>query len=198
MKARVGFTLLELAVALAVAGVTLTAGAAAFAALVDRRASLLSDANRDERALAARRLLSAWLSEARHGTAANDGLSAARGARRTPAGEIGDDTLEFVTTATGEQREVRVYVDRAGARAALVADLRASTGDVTRIVLGDDVAGFEARVRTSAFGRRAWLRGWTGGALRPEALELRFRAADGATLAPPLALPLTVVLGAGS
>lgn len=195
MRSRPGMTLLELSVALAVGGAALAVGGAAVATMLDRRAVVLEDAEVDGRALAARRLLVTWVSDVRIGAAAEGALDGRRGDRRTPSGDVADDSVSFFTTAGGGQR-VHVFVDRAADRPTLVADISAAGQAWERIALARDVAGFEASYLTSAFGRREWRRRWNG-ALLPTAVVFRLRAADGTVLPAPLRLPITVSLANG-
>ncbi len=194
MSIRRGLTLLELVVALAVGGAALAAGGAAFSALIDRRTALLADADVVERSLTVRRMLVAWISEARAGTASGEGLVGVRGTLRVPSGELGDDLLEFVTMADGVPQRVRLSVDRTGMRSSLTAELTAADGATARFVLAPDVAGFEASFATSAFGRQEWRRDWPSGALLPTAVVLRLRAHDGTALPSPLRMPITIPL----
>jgi hypothetical protein len=187
-------TLLELTVALAVGGAALAAGGAAVATMLDRRQAVLEDAEVDGRALAARRLLVAWVSNVRTGAAgAFDGR---RGTRRTPGGTVADDSVSFLTTVGGEMQTVHLFVDRAAVHSTLVADVGSAGGASVRIALAPDIAGFEVAYLTSAFGRREWRRSWDG-ALLPTALVLRLHAADGTVLPAPLRLPITISLANG-
>jgi prepilin-type N-terminal cleavage/methylation domain-containing protein len=193
MRARAGMTLLELTVALSVGGAALAAGGAAVTMMLDRRAALLADAEVDSRALAARRLLIAWVSEMRVGSGLEGGLVGRRGTRRTPDGQLADDSVAFLTAADGEWRHVQVHVDHSAQRPALVAEVTFAGGAPARITLAADVAGFEATYLTSAFGRRDARREWNG-ALLPTAVVLRLQAAGGVVLPAPLRLPITIPL----
>lgn len=192
MRRRPGMTLLELAIALAVGGATLAAGGAAVATMLDRRQAVLEDAEVDGRALTARRLLVAWVSDVRVGTAAEGAFDGRRGSRRTPSGDVADDSVSFFTMAGGG-RSVHLFVDRTADRPTLVADVTSAGQARERIALAPDVAGFEVSYLTSAFGRREWRRRWTG-ALLPTAVVFRLRATDGSVLPAPLRLPVTVPL----
>lgn len=198
MSARRGMTLLELTVALAVGGAALAAGGAAVTTMLDRRQAVLEDAELDGRALAARRLLVAWITDVR-ASVADGAFDGRQGTRRTPAGELADDSVSFLTTTGGEVRAVRLFVDRAADHPTLVADL-ADVGSAShaavRIALARDVVGFEVSYLTSAFGRREWRRTWNG-ALLPTAVVLRLRAADGVVFPAPLRLPITIPLANG-
>lgn len=194
VRARRGLTLLELVVALAVGGAALAAGGTAFATLADRRQALLGESQREERALAARRALVAWLAETR--TDADGALRVVAVAQRTVAGRRDDDTVRFVTTADGDARAVQLFIARDAAQPALVAELRRAGDAPRRITLASAVDGFAVSVLSSAFGGRRWQRGWAGGALRPEALRLHLEAVEGSALPAALHDDITVVLGA--
>ncbi len=194
MRPRHGMTLLELTVALAVGGAALAAGGAAVATMLDRRQAVLDDAEADGRALAARRMLVAWVSGVR--TDASGTFDGRRGTRRTPGGSVADDSISFLTTVGGEVQTVHLLVDRAAEHPTLVADVGSVGGASLRIALARDVVGFEATYLTAAFGRREWRRAWNG-TLLPTAVVLRLRAADGTVLPAPLRLPITIPLANG-
>jgi prepilin-type N-terminal cleavage/methylation domain-containing protein len=191
VTARRGLTLLELTVALAVGGVALTVGSAALATLADHRAEALAAADADDRALAARQLVTGWVTAARVGPGTE--FAATSRERRTPTGVIADDSLSFVTAADGIPRRVHLFVDRRASPAAFVAELESDRGESARIVLADSIVGVEARVLSAAFGVRAWRRAWIG-ALRPSAVSLRLQGRDGASLPLALRMPITIAL----
>lgn len=194
MRAHRGFTLLELVVALAVSGAALAAGGAAFATLVDRRTQFNDAAMRDERALAARRQLVQWISGAQRGTSTDGPFVGIGGVRRTTAGEVRDDALQFLTRTDGALARVQVFIDRSSPRPQLVAVRTSRAEPLVRTVLAEDVAGFEVSYLTTAFGHREWRRSWSAGALLPAAVQLVVHPASGATLPAPLRLPITVPL----
>lgn len=196
MRSHRGMTLLELSVALAVGGAALSIGGAAVATLLDRRESVLADAEVNGRALAARRIIVAWVADVRAGAPGDDILDGRRGIRRSPSGDMADDSISFVTAADGALQHVHLFVDRAADRPALVADISPAGAARRRVVLAVDVAGLEVSYLTSAIGRREWRRSWNG-ALWPSAVVLRLVAAGGSALPAPLRLPITVPLGSG-
>jgi len=193
MNRRRGMTLLELVIALVVGGTALAMGGASFAVLADRRATLIAEAEQAERAVNARRLLSAWLAEAANATLASE-FVAVRGTRRASSGPLADDTMTFATTADGVAQRVRLFIDRRSDRPAFVAVIRAADGSEWTTILAPDVIGFEASFLTSAYGRREWRRGWARSALIPEAVALRLRTADGAQRPAALAGVITIPL----
>jgi hypothetical protein len=180
-----------------VGGAALALGGATFATLLDRRDALLADADTDARALTARRTLESWLAEMRAGTTPDDGLVGRAATVRTPDGSLSDDVASWTTTADGELRRVRLFVDRSSDRAAVVAETVRRDGVVSRILLAPDVAGLEVRYLTAAFGRREWRGTWDGGALMPGAVTLRLQPRPGDSLPRALQLPITVPLPNG-
>ena len=197
MTARRGMTLLELVIGLTVGGAALALGGATFATLLDRRDALLADADTDARALTSRRALEAWLAEARAGTGSDDGLVGRTATLRAADGALADDVASFTTTADGDLRRIRLFVDRSAGHSDLVAEMVRRDGDSSRTVLARDVAGLEVKYLTSAFGRREWRRTWDGGALMPGAVGLRLQAREGYALPPALQLPITIPLPNG-
>jgi len=205
---RAGLTLLELVVALAVGGLALAAGGAAFAVLSDRRQALLAEADRDGRSLAARRALAHWVAEVRlapdgHGTP----FRGLHGTRRTRDGEVADDELSLLTTAPSPVGDdaalVRLFVQReADAESgALVAELRPADAlpgtALVRVVLAERVTSFSARYYTQAFGRVEWLDSWASSTLLPGAVEVRLQFARDDSVAGAWRLPLTMPLANG-
>ncbi|MDQ8153408.1 MAG: prepilin-type N-terminal cleavage/methylation domain-containing protein [Gemmatimonadota bacterium] len=197
MSARRGFTLLELLVALTVGGAALAAGGAAFATLVDQRAAARVDADAVTRALGVRQALEAWLLEARAEPGTVDALLGTHALLRSAAGPVDDDTLAFVTTADGETRQLRLFIDRAAARPALVVEQTDTAGAAVRTTLVFDVAGLSVSYYTTAFGRAEWRRTWAGGALLPAAIQVRLYARPETPLPVALTMPITVPLANG-
>jgi hypothetical protein len=163
--------------------------------MLDRREAVLADAELDGRALAARRMLVTWVSDVRAAAAAG-AFDGRQGTRRTPSGNVADDSVSFLTTAGGEVQTVQLFVDRAADQPTLVAEVGSPHNAPVRIVLAQGVAGLEVSYLTSAFGRREWRRTWNG-TLLPTAVVLRLHAADGVVLPAPLRLPITVPLANG-
>lgn len=192
MRPRAGMTLVELTVALTVGAAALALGGMVFATLADRRAALVADAEHAERSLNARRMLTAWFAEAAN-TQFAEQLVAVRGMQRTASGPLADDTVTFVTTA-GTMRRMQLFIDRRRERPALIALSRNAEDVETMTVLASDVAGFEAKFLTTAFGRREWRRGWARTGLLPEAITFRLSAADGTQLPAALAGDITIPL----
>ena len=203
--ARPGMTLLELVVAMAVGGMALAAGGAAFAFLSDRRAAMMAEADRDGRALAARRAMEHWLAEVRLAPdGPGEGFRGIDGTRRAHEGELADDEVSFVTTAPtplgNDATFVRLFVAREPGHddGALVAEFRdARSNALRRVTLVEGVAGFDAHFYTQAFGRTEWLDSWASATLLPGAVVLRLVAAAGDSLPAALRLPITIPFANG-
>ncbi len=203
--ARRGMTLLELTVALAVGGVALAGGGAAFAFLSDRRTAMAAEADTEARALNARRSLAHWLAEVR---VTGDGRApvfrGTDGTRRSHGGDVPDDELSFVTTAPtpvgDDAAEVRLFVARdAGSDdGALVAELRTGRAVAPmRVTLASHVGGLDIRYYTQAFGPGAWLANWAAGTLLPGAVVVQVFPVWGDSLPAALRLPLTIPFANG-
>jgi prepilin-type N-terminal cleavage/methylation domain-containing protein len=197
VSGRRGFTLLELLVAMTVGGAALAAGAAAFGALVDQRAAAARDTDVVTRALVARQTLESWLLHVRAVAGTSDALRGTHAVHRSAAGAVDDDTLTMRTSVDGDAQFVRLFIDRTAARPALVAEQTDAAGAVVRTTLVHDVAGLSVTYYTAAFGRAAWRRTWTGGALLPAAIQLRLLARPETPLPATLAMPLTIPLANG-
>ncbi|HEU4721236.1 MAG TPA: prepilin-type N-terminal cleavage/methylation domain-containing protein [Gemmatimonadaceae bacterium] len=206
-RARRGMTLLEVTVALVIAGTALVSGAAVLGFLADQSARPAALAVVS--ASAVRATLRDWASESRLAT---EGDAEFRGrpadvrigaARR----DATSDELTFVTSAPTEVSAtgtiVRLHVARGAdtTQRGLVAELtpwrRAGT-PVTR-VLAPDATGLRVRYLSSLFGQRSWLDGWVSTSVLPAAIEIRIAfdttttantAAARALLAKPRLVPL--------
>lgn len=207
-RTRRGMTLLEVTVALAIAGTALVAGATVLGFLADRSARPATAPV--VTASAVRGTLRDWLSETRLATQGDAEFrgrpsgSQRAGTRTSQA----DDELTFVTAAPTEVSAmgtiVRLHVARGGDPSArgLVAELRPwrrAGAPVTRMV-APDVTGLRARYLSSLFGQRSWLESWVSTSVLPAAVEIRIRfdsattsdttRAGRALLAEPLMIPL--------
>lgn len=186
MSVRRGMTLLEVVVALVVAGAALSAGAAVLGFLTDQQSRPGAQAMLSAHAV--RTTLREWTSSARLTT---EGDAEFRG----------EDGLTFVTSAptviAPAGTIVHLYVKESG----LVAELTPwrGVGAPVTIALAPDAIGFEARYLGSIFGRRVWQPSWISTSVLPAAVELRVvfdttkgtpdRAAHAL-----LALPMTIAL----
>lgn len=217
MSARIrqGMTLLEVVVALTVAGAALAAGAGVLGFLVDQQER--AGAQQIASASVVRETMRDWILAARlttEGDAEFRGARTAEGAM-VPSDDGGDSDMSFVTGAPtrlspagGEAgTRVRIYMERgesAGIRG-LVAELTPwrRPGAPVVVSLAPDATGFEARYLASLFGRRIWLKSWVSGSVLPAAVELRVRfdstakrPHDARAAQALLSLPITMALGA--
>ena len=180
-RARRGMTLLEVTVALAIAGTALVSGAAVLGFLADQSARPATVAVVS--ASAVRATLREWASETRLATEGDAEFRGRAGDVRIglTRREAPTTELTFVTSAPTEVSAtgtiVRLHVSRGAdsARRGLVAELtpwrRAGT-PVTR-VLTQDATGFRVRYLSSLFGQRSWLDSWVSTSVLPAAIELR-------------------------
>ncbi|MBI3567536.1 MAG: prepilin-type N-terminal cleavage/methylation domain-containing protein [Gemmatimonadetes bacterium] len=204
-RLRRGMTLLELVVALAVGGMALAAGGAAFATVADQRARALREADVDRRALAARRAIADWIGDVQLSADGDaPGFRGIDGTRRANTTELPDDEVSFLTTAAtprgDDPSRVHFFIARAAdsTSGALVAELSDRRGrDLVRVTLAEGVAGFNVRYFTQAFGRAEWLDSWASATLLPGAVEVTLFAAPGDSLRGPLQWPITVPLANG-
>lgn len=211
-RTRRGMTLLEVTVALAIAGAALASGAAVLGFLADQSARPATLAVVS--ASAVRTTLREWLSEARLATEGDAEFRGRPGDVRTGMARRDDalDELTFVTTSPTEVSAsgtiVHLYVAHGDGPAmpahGLLAELtpwrRAGT-PVTR-VLAHDATGFRVRYLSSLFGQRNWLDSWVSTSVLPAAVEIRIgfdstatsdevdRSAAHALLAQPMVIPL--------
>lgn len=200
---RGGFTLLEVVVALTVAG-AVTAGA--YGILLSVSASRERVARERERvlpAVAAREALAAWLA----GAATLDQGGPFRGIDRRD-GPLPADELSFVVGDGGTlhpgPRRIRLWVERrfAAPRQGLLAEIGpVGGGAADTLEVAPGAAGMDVRYRTRVQGVDRWLDGWSAGAELPDAVELRLlpapeRAADarGDGLPGPLRLPVRATI----
>lgn len=210
-------TLLEVTVALAVAGAALAAGAAVLGFLVDqdRRPGM----ERLAAVHAQRQQLRAWIAEARlptEGDAEFRGLP--RGARAALGGPpplaggarvAAEDELTFLTSAPtavgGAGTIVRLYVspgDSLGRRG-LVAELRPwrSAGTPLQLSIVPEATGLRLGYLASVFGPRVWQPTWVSTSVLPAAVTVRIETSggerrenvpgvEGALLSLPLVVPV--------
>jgi prepilin-type N-terminal cleavage/methylation domain-containing protein len=184
-------TLLEVSVALAIAGVALASGAAVLGFLADQNARPTSEAL--VAASAVRTTLRDWTSQARlatEGDAELRGRPATALVTRPFAGasatqlslrDDASDELEFVTAAptevssTGTIVRLHVVRDPNVAEHGLIAELRPWRRNGTPVtrVLDADVTTLRVRYLSSLFGQRGWIDSWVSTSVLPAALEIR-------------------------
>jgi type II secretory pathway pseudopilin PulG len=180
-------TLLEVTVALAIAGSALASGAAVLGFLTDQQGR--TGAQAVVSASAVRATIRTWTSEARLAT---EGDAEFRGrpagasmsstfARRDDARDDASDELTFVTAAPTDVSAtgtiVRLYIargDSANARG-MMAELRPwrRAGAPMTMSLVPDAVGMRVRYLSSLSGKRSWLDSWVTTSVLPAALELR-------------------------
>ena len=216
LRREAGMTLLEVIVALTVAGAALAAGAAVLGFLTDQQSR--TGAQAIASAHAVRTTLRDWTAAARlttEGDAEFRGLAASRMGRFSLAPSDSDQTdaeLTFVTSAPTEiapaGTQVHIYMKaRAGDDTSrmhgLVAELTPwrRLGAPMLVSLAPEATGFQARYLGSLFGRRAWQSSWISTSVLPVAVELRVLF-DTSAVSPDraahslLALPMTIPLAA--
>jgi hypothetical protein len=184
-------TLLEVSVALAIAGAALASGAAVLGFLADQNARPASDAL--VAASAVRATLRDWTSQARLATEGDaelrgrpGGASVSRALAGAPATQSlahddESDELEFVTAAptevspTGTIVWLHVVRDPSVPVHGLVAELRPWRRNGTPVsrVLDADVTSLRVRYLSSLFGQRGWIDSWVSTSVLPAAVELR-------------------------
>ena len=182
---RRGMTLLEVIVALTVAGAALAAGAAVLGFLTDQQAR--TGAQGITSASAVRSTMRLWTAEARlstEGDAEFRGVPEGRAAvtRLMPAHDDHDAELTFITVAptdvapsgTQVHFHIKKTADSTQARG-LVAELTPwrRTGAPVIVSLAPNAVAFHARYLASVFGRPVWQDSWISTSVLPAAGELR-------------------------
>ena len=209
-------TLLEVIVALTVAGTALAAGAAVLGFLADQQNR--TGAQSITSASAVRSAMRTWTSEARlttegdaefrgtpEGRTTGSALFAVRNGSR-------DGELTFVTAAPTQLApsgtHVHIHMQKKSDTSStygLVAELTPwrRRGTPVVVALAPDATGFRARYLASLFGRPVWQDSWVSTSVLPAAVELRIVFDTTATTEPTdraahalLALPMTIPLGA--
>ena len=178
-------TLLEVIVALTVAGAALAAGAAVLGFLSDQQ--MRSGAQAITSASAVRTTIRNWTSDARLYT---EGDAEFRGARRgapstslmEPSNGQENDELTFVTVSPTQVSlsgtQVHIHMQRgadSSGTLGLVADLTPfrRPGVPIRVSLMPEAKGFHARYLGSVFGHGVWQQSWVSTSVLPAAVELR-------------------------
>lgn len=201
-RARRGFTLLELVIALSISAIAVSAGYGTFAFLVDQRGVTERATRETLRSWGTRETLTEWLAGARldpQGALATE-FKGLRGTHNN----LADDELTFLTTAAtvlgdGESI-VHLYIarDAGGASRGLAADLELWHGARrTTVLLDSTVAGLELAYRSSVFTAPAWSSSWASNTVLPSGVRLTMLAARGDSLRPLMRVPLVVALEGG-
>jgi prepilin-type N-terminal cleavage/methylation domain-containing protein len=203
---RAGFTLVELVVALVVAGVVAAAGYGVLAAAADGRAAAERAREDGIPGPAARAALEGWLRHA----ALWEGSGPFTGIDRR-AGPLPLDELEFAVEDGGAlfpgRRRVRLWVERDPTRPrrgllAEVAPAGAAPPDRTdTLVIAAAAAGLNARYRAREAAHHYWMDAWDSARRLPDGVEVTIlpapelaAAAGGDGLPDVLRLPIAVRL----
>jgi prepilin-type N-terminal cleavage/methylation domain-containing protein len=198
LSSRPGMTLIELMAGVAITGMMLAGGYAAFGSVIDQRQRADDATAEAARASAVRHTLTAWLAGARV-TPDEDGPGF-RGVDGVH-GTMPDAELRFLTTArtaaSAGYTVVRLFIDRDDdtPERGLVAELMEWRGPAReRIELEPRADGLEIRYLSGVRGPREWLPSWVSASVMPAAVELRLSAAAD-SLPPLLRLPILVSYG---
>jgi prepilin-type N-terminal cleavage/methylation domain-containing protein len=189
LRARAGFTLLELVVALAITGMLAAAGAGAFNAVVDMRTRAREMAAISNAAAANRGLLVAWLSSGRITLAVSSAPSMA-----TMNFSDDDDQVIIIATAStplnyGEVA-IRLFIDRDDLtpEKGLVAEMQEIEGLRTkRVQLDSVVTGLLAEALDNTTG--LWVPRRNSAVRAPRAVRISFSATSPDTLPALMRLP---------
>ncbi|MEP6999045.1 MAG: prepilin-type N-terminal cleavage/methylation domain-containing protein [bacterium] len=190
-RTRRGMTLLEVIVALTIAGIALAAGASVLGFLTDQQTRAIADSV--ARSASVRESLRQWIADAELGTAGDVRFV---GARIVEPGRGSYSSLDFITNAptpvaAGGDAHTRVRLMLTG-DSKIVAVLSAlPAGETIELPIADSVSAFDVRYRGSISREARWLDSWTSSSVLPAVAEVRIHAkADGL-----LALPLVILVG---
>lgn len=189
-----GMTLIELLVAMTIAGIALAAGYGMLTTLLDNRERLEETSKRAARSSALRHSLISWL----------EGALVARGANGPRYRGIDgvrddhpDDELTFLTSAPtplgSPETIVRLFIDRdeETPEEGLTAQFTEYLGNRSVTVeLTPDVEGLDAEYFSRVLGADRWMPSWISSSVLPVGVRLTLNAAPAADLPPLLALPI--------
>lgn len=196
-------TLLELVVALGVAGLALAAGYQAYATISDRRLVAVTRSDQVTRAFNLRTMIANWLSNARLTVEEDDVIFRSIDDRKLRDDQARAD-LVFLTSARTPVSDhgtiVHLFVahDSGGSRG-LMADLAEWRGR-RRVLrqLEPSIAGMSAEFLSSAGSGAEATSSWVSSTILPASVRLRFSTAKSDSLEPLLRIPVSVMLdGAG-
>jgi prepilin-type N-terminal cleavage/methylation domain-containing protein len=201
MRARPGFTLVELVVGLAVAGIAMMAGMLALAAVQDRSAHAEELTLAVARGATQRAMLVEWLSGASIRAVTGEqfeGMQADEGGRIV-------DQLMFPTTARSplgvSSTVIGLYIDTDPdtPERGLVAEMTGMTFREVpaRMQLVPEAGAMEIRYLSLVQGVPVWDETWQGRNRLPRLVEITLYAAPGETLPPLLQLPIRAALAGG-
>jgi prepilin-type N-terminal cleavage/methylation domain-containing protein len=200
-RARSGFTLVELLVALVVSALVLTVAFRSVGVAADATSRVREDQRGVLRGGAVRAQLDRWLRAA----TLLDGAEPFVGLAGAHSDGPPRDELTFAVADAGElrpgPRRIHLWIgtDSTGKRAGLLAELIALNGQeaaAETLIVAPAAAGMRLRYRGQFAGRDGWAGDWTSSTRLPAAIELHLLPAIGAAerLPPILAVPLTVPL----
>jgi len=200
---RAGMTLIELVVALVVAGLVLASGYQAYATISDRRLVAATRSDASTRAFNLRTTINSWLSNARL-TVEEDEISFRSIDDRKQPDQQPRADLVFLTSArtsvSNHDTIAHLFVPRdSSAGRGLMADLAEWRGwrHVTRR-LDPSIRGLSAEFVSSIGDRAETTSSWISSTILPASVRLRFLAVASDSLEPLLRIPLVVMLdGAG-
>lgn len=191
-----GLTLIELLVAMTIAGLALAAGYGMLTTLLDNRERFREATYETARASALRTTLISWLEGARvTGDASGPRYRGIDGR----SDDIPNDEIRFLTSADtplgSAETIVHLYIDRDPDTSAsgLVARFSEYLGTATATrELAPEVAGLEAEYFSRVLGSDRWMPSWISSSVLPAAVRVRLVPEDGRELPPLLQLPLVV------
>jgi hypothetical protein len=209
-------TLVEVVVALTVAGLALTTGYGALALIVDRSTQADDVASAAIHEAVMRQTLTEWLAATRVG--GPQSRTAFEGLDGEYDGQP-DDVVAFLTSAVtpagARETLIMLYIDReeatperglvaalvpwtsagmpsTGARAPMAADAQQTATVVRRLELAPEATSLDIQYRSGLLGDARWLPSWISTSVPPSGIELRVGAPDSASLPRLLRLPLRV------
>lgn len=189
-----GMTLIELLVAMTIAGIALAAGYGMLTMLLDNRERLEEASERAARASALRHSLISWL----------EGAQVARGANGPRYRGIDgirddhpDDELTFFTSAPtplgSSETIVRLFIDRdeETREEGLTAQFTEYLGNRSVTVeLAPEVEGLDAEYFSRVLGTDRWMPSWISSSVLPVGVRVTLTAPPAVDLPPLLALPI--------
>ncbi|MEO5814680.1 MAG: prepilin-type N-terminal cleavage/methylation domain-containing protein [Gemmatimonadaceae bacterium] len=198
MSHRRGMTLLEVVVALAIAGTALAAGATVIGFLTDRHERLGAAAVTS--AVAVRETLRDWLAGADVGTTGRMRFTGTtHGTANAELRFVTSAATSIAPAALSARSTVRLFIDGASSRGLFAEIAPWPSGTPVIVSLVPEATGLEVRYVASIFGPRQWLTAWSSTSVLPAAVELRLTLAPASASTAEgsvVALPLTVLLGA--
>jgi prepilin-type N-terminal cleavage/methylation domain-containing protein len=196
MSGRDGFSLVELLIALVIAGVSLAVSHRVFSAIIEHRETAVGEMEGAATESIVRRTLAEWLREA----IVSDSVPG-EGFEGSDAwnGFEADDRLVFTTSASAShgssKLRVHLYVDRTPStpESGLVADVLEQDGRSRRIEIVPAATGLDIAY-LFAFDEPRWYSGWISASKLPLGLKIILSGSHADSLPPLLRQPLTVQL----